>query len=203
MSTIQDFYSLAAQSDFARLHQFRILEWRWNGSPVIDESTPGTGHSLYLETASLPNRSIANTTMPFMGLNFNIPGLASYDGSSAYAVSFRCDSQYFLRHTMEYLSRSIFNDADSMGDYNIASKNSYLTIGLLDKMLNPDINGDGTTIYTLVGANLVSIGTIDYNLGDTGTTAKVNATLSYHYWHPGEFNKALYNTKPRYDGRPH
>ena len=203
MSTIQDFYSLAAQTDFARLHQFRLLDWRWNGVSVIPESDPGRGHSLYLETASLPGRTISQTTMPFMGLNFNIPGVATYDGSASYSVTFRCDSQYYLRHLVEYASRNIFNDATSVGDYNIPDKNSYLTIGLLDKRLNPDTNGNSGTIYTLVGASLVTTGTIDYNLGDTGSTAKVNATLSYHYWHPGEFNRGQANIPPVFDGVPH
>jgi len=203
MSTIQDFYSLASQSDFARLHQFRILDWRWNGGSVIQEEEPGRGHTLYLETAALPGRTITNTPMPFMGLNFNVPGLATYDGSAGYAVTFRCDSQYYLRHTIEYFSRLVFNDATSVGDYNIPSKSSYLTIGLLDKQLNTDTNGNGSTTYTLVGASIASTGTIEYSIGDTGTPAKVNASLSYHYWHQGEFNRALNNIKPIYDGNVH
>ena len=39
--------------------------------------------------------------------------------------------------------------------------------------------------YTLIGANIVNTGVISYNLGDTGSIAKVDAVLSYHYWVPG------------------
>ena len=175
--TIEDFYALATEKDFARLHQLRIVDWVDKGHSVLEA---GEDHIVYLETAQLPNREIANQTVPFMGLTFNVPGLASYAGSAAYAVSLRCDADYYLRRVVEHFTRRVFNDATSWGDYNTPGlARNYLTMTQMDKNMN--IIG----VYTLVGANIVNTGAISYNLGDTGSVAKVDCTLSYHYWVPG------------------
>lgn len=176
MSTIQDFYKVAVDRDFARQHQFRALSWTLWGQDVL---TADPGHYLYIETASLPGREITNVPVPFMGLNFNVPGLATYGGSAGYTVSFRADSQYYLRKIMEHATRRVFNDRTSHGDYNTPDAENHLTIGLLGKML------EVLQVYTLVGVNVVNTGAMSYNLGDTGTIAKVDATLSYHYWKSG------------------
>lgn len=193
MSTIQDFYTLAQQVDFARLHQFRLIEWTWNGQSIFLD---GTDHHVYLETASLPGREITNVPVPFMGLNFNIPGLATYSGSANYPVVFRSDSYYFLRQCIEHATRKVFNDATSVGDYNTPNTASYMILQTVDKYLNGDGGPTGTPYYTLWGASLINTGQIDYNLGDTGQIAKVNGTLTYHYWTNGFLNDAQGNAWP-------
>lgn len=194
MSTIQDFYAVATERDFARQHQFRITDWVIEGEDVLAlDGTTGEGaakHTLYLETAQLPGREITNVPVPFMGLSFNVGGLASYSGSAAYAVSFRCDSMYYLRSVMEHHTRRVFNDMTSVGDYNIRSDKSYLTMALLDKYLQP------IQYYSLIGTQLINTGTISYNLGDTGQPAKVDATLSYHFWVQGDYNTSTANAAP-------
>jgi len=175
--TIEDFYALATMKDFARLHQLRIIDWLDKGYSVLEA---GEDHIAYLETASLPNREIVNQALPFMGLAFNVPGLASYAGSASYAVTLRCDSDYYLRRVVEHFTRRVFNDATSWGDYNTPGlQRNYLTMQQMNKNMDPI--GE----YTLIGANIVNTGVISYNLGDTGSIAKVDAVLSYHYWVPG------------------
>lgn len=196
MSTIQDFYTMAQTVDFARLHQFRLLAWSWNGQPIL---TPGQmSHSLYMETATLPGRENVNVPVPFMGLNFNLPGLATYSGSANFPVVFRADSSYFLRQVMEHYSRKVFNDATGTGDYNMPSTASIMTLATVDKYLyTGNATGDNITpMYTLHGVSMLNTGQIDYNLGDTGQIAKVNATLTYHYWTKGTLNDAQANTHP-------
>jgi hypothetical protein len=79
--TIQKFYSTAVQRDFARLFQFRLTSF---GNVVFS-----TEQYTYVETASLPGRTINNVQVPYMGLQFNVPGTVSYPGSTGYAVTFR------------------------------------------------------------------------------------------------------------------
>ena len=192
-STIQDFYSLAQQVDFARLHQFRLINWTWNGQQILTDKTT---HHVYLETATLPSREITNVPVPYMGMNINVPGLATYSGSANYPVVFRSDSYYVLRQVMEHTTRKIFNDATSIGDYNTPNTSSFITLFTVDKYLRTFGGQGGTPYYTLWGASLINTGQIDYNLGDTGQVAKVNATLTYNYWTNGILNEADANSYP-------
>ena len=56
------------------------------GSQTFDEDD-----LVYCTAGSLPARSITNVAVPYMGLNFNIPGNATYPGSEGYSLQFYCD----------------------------------------------------------------------------------------------------------------
>ncbi len=86
MATIQEFYTTAARRDFARLFQFRLAAF------ANIEFKPA--HYAYVESASLPGRSITNVPVPYMGLSFNLPGTVTYPGSTGYQVTFRCDAKF-------------------------------------------------------------------------------------------------------------
>ena len=165
---ITDFYTAVQKNDFARQFQFRVVQ--------LANTNFGEEQLVYLESASLPGRTINNIPVPFMGLNFNVPGTASYPGSDGYAVSFRCDQNYDIRATLENATFNTFDDQVSRGDYNIARNSSTIVLDLLGK--------DKSTIrqYTLFGAYVVSVGDISYNLGDNGAIVTVPATLAYQYW---------------------
>lgn len=165
---ISKFYSTVQTKDFARQFQFRLVQL---ANTNFDENT-----LVYLETASLPGRTINNIAVPFMGLQFNVPGTASYPGSDSYAVTFRCDQNYDIRATLENATFNTFDDSDSTGDYNIARNSSLIQMNLLGK------SGETLRQYTLFGAYVVSIGDIAYNLGDNGAIVTVPATLAYQYW---------------------
>lgn len=171
---ISKFYNQVQSSDFARQFQFRVTQ--------LANTNFNEDQLVYLETASLPGRTINNVQVPFMGLNFNVPGTASYPGSDAYAVTFRCDQNYNIRAVLENMTFNAFDDSTSTGNYNIASRNSVITLNLLAK--------DGSTVrkYNLIGAYVVSIGDIAYNLGDNGSIVTVPATLAYQYWRVTEYN---------------
>jgi hypothetical protein len=111
-----------------------------------------------------------------MGLQFNVPGTATYPGSDAYAVTFRCDQNYNIRAALENATFNTFDDGTSTGDYNIARNSSVITMNLLNK------NGSTARQYTLYGAYVVSVGESTYNLGDAGTIQTVPTTLAYQYW---------------------
>lgn len=165
---IADFYRTVQERDFARQFQFRVIQ--------LANTNFNEDEFVYLETANLPGRAINNIQVPFMGLNFNVPGTASYPGSESYAVTFRCDQNYDIRSVLENATFNTFDDQTSTGDYNIARNSSVIILNLLGK--------DANVIrqYTLYGAYVVSVGDIAYNLGDNGSIVTVPTTLAYQYW---------------------
>lgn len=176
--TIQKFYTVAAQRDFARKFQFRL-----NSFGNINF---GTEHFTYLETASLPGRQISNIPVPYMGLQFNVPGTASYPGSAGYNVTFRCDQNYDIRAALEGALFNTFDEVTSSGDYSLPAAASPLGLGgntltmeLLDKQLNP------IRYYTLYGVWVQSIADEAYDIKDNGSVVMINATLAYQFWRAG------------------
>lgn len=181
MATITDFYNTAITRDFARQFQFRLVRLANTNFGGSDSSS---WPLVYVETASLPGRTINNIPVPFMGLNFNVPGTASYPGSDSYSVAFRCDQSYDIRATLENATFNTFDEQVTRGDYNIARPSSTIILDLLDK--------DKSIVrqYTLFGAYVVSVGDIAYNIGDNGSIVTVPATLAYQYWRVTESNSA-------------
>jgi hypothetical protein len=169
--TLQKFYTTAAQRDFARLFQFRLISF---GN--IDFSSE---HLTYIETASLPGRTINNVQVPYMGLQFNVPGTVTYPGSNAYQVVLRCDQNYDLRSVLEAATFNTFDEYSSTGEYNLPSSDSTLTMALLDKKMEP------VRYYTLFGVYVQSLADTAYDIKDGGSVATIQATLAYQFWRSG------------------
>jgi hypothetical protein len=167
--TIAKFYSNIQSKDFARQFQFRVV------SPFANTNF-NADNLIYLETANLPGRSITNVQVPFMGLQFNVPGTATYPGSDAWSVTFRCDQNYDIRSTLENATFLTFDDGASTGNFNTARNSSRIVLELLGKDMSV------VRTYTLFGAYVVSVGDIAYNVGDSGAIVTVPATIAYQYW---------------------
>lgn len=165
---ISDFYTVAQQNDFARQFQFRVTQ--------LANTNFDNDQLVYLETGNLPGRAITNVPVPFMGLQFNVPGTATYPGSDAWNVSFRCDQSYNIRAALENATFNTFDDATSTGSYNTVGTTSVITIQLLGK------DARAVRTYNLIGAYVVSVGDSSYNLTDSGTIVTVPAVLAYQYW---------------------
>ena len=168
--TIQDFYRVAQERDFLRSFQFRILDVSNQGVPVLSQDD-----LIYVTTATLPARAIQTFDQPFMGLNFHIPGTASYPGSEGYGLNFRSDSEASLRRVFEDWSNSIFDDETSSGDFKIHA-DSTVTLALLDQDHNT------TQLYTLYGVFPVSVGAMEFDVTQGTTAVNFQATLAYQYW---------------------
>jgi len=166
--TLASFYTQVQKVDFARQFQFRIT--------TLANTNFNNDQFVYLETANLPGRSITNVQVPFMGLQFNVPGTATYPGSDSWAVTFRSDANYNIRAVLENATFNTFDDSTSSGNYNIGRNASKIVLDLLDKKM------DTIRQYTLYGAYVVSVGDIAYNVGDSGSIVTVPATLAYNYW---------------------
>jgi hypothetical protein len=174
---ISDFYTVAQQRDFARQFQFRLA--------LLANTNFGESEFVYVETANLPGRSITNIPVPFMGLQFNVPGTATYPGSDAWSVQFRCDQNYNIRAALENATINTFDDATSDGDFNIARNSSRIILNLLGKDPTSTVRQ-----YTLYGAYVVSVGESTYNLTDSGSIVTVPATLAYQYWRVTELGSS-------------
>jgi hypothetical protein len=167
---IQDFYRVAQERDFLRSFQFRILDVSNQGAPVLTQDD-----LVYATTASLPARAINMFDVPFMGLNFHIPGTATYPGSEGYDLNFRCDSDATLRRLFEDWSTSIFNDETSSGDYKVHA-NSTVTLALLDQDMN------ATQLYTLYGVIPTTVGALEFDVTAGADAVNFTATIAYQYW---------------------
>ncbi len=168
---IQNFYDAARLTDFARDFQFRVLQLGPN-----QYNSQYQNQLVYMTTASLPNRSINNQTVPYMGLNFNVPGSVSYPGSEGWAVTFRMPQNHGIRRTLENWQFNIFDDETSTGDYAIPARNSVIHLALL--------NNAGTSIreYIMYGVYIVNLGEVSYDIAGTGAPVTFTATFAYQYW---------------------
>jgi hypothetical protein len=171
--TIQDFYRVAQARDFARDVQFRVLSISPQGTTVnFDEDD-----LVYARTAALPARSIQNVNTKYMGLNFNIPGLATYPSSDNYEISFYAAADSNLRRKFEQWTRDTFDDANSTGNYLTPVQNSTIDLIQLDN------NFEKINQYQLVGVSIRSVGPIAYAMAEgAGNVLNFNVSLAYHYW---------------------
>lgn len=174
LQNIEKFYSRASTRDFSRDFLFRVK------SLNIRDLVMGDDDLVYVKAAQLPGRTVTNVAVPYMGLNFNVPGGATYPGSDSYALTFYLDAGSKLRERFEAASRTLFNDDDSTGRYGTPNPQNYITLVQLRKDLNE------LREYKLVGASLRNINAIDYQIASgTGNTVEVGVTLAYHYYELG------------------
>jgi hypothetical protein len=167
---IENFYNVAANNDFARTNLFRVTR--------LGDQRFEDGELLYVESTTLPGRSITNIPVPFMGLVFNVPGTATYNNSGAYSVTFRIPQGLSVRRKFEQWSREIFNDIDSSGEYSIPSNavTNQMEMVLIDK------KGEALRTYTFYGVYCQNIGDINLDITTAGEIMKQQATLAYQYW---------------------
>ena len=171
--TIKDFYQVAQARDFTRQFQFRVTSVQDRGAEVL---TPDD--LVYITTANLPARAIANKTVPYMGVSFNVPGAASYPGSESYAITFRSDMEQVIRRVFENWTRAIFDDRTSTGTYRLFST-SRITLDLLDQSMNT------MRQYVLHGVWPVQVGEMTYDVTGDGEPLTFQATIAYQYWTRG------------------
>jgi hypothetical protein len=181
--SIQNFYGSAVQNDFARLFQFRVLNITMNNGAVNYQYNGGP--AIYVETANLPGRAVNNIQVPFMGMQFNVPGTTSYPGSNNYPVVFRADQSYAIRDGLEKLLVNTFHIGNTAGLYNTPGQNNTLTMQLFGKSSGDSTGPRSVRTYTLYGVYLVGLADTLYDVKDTGTIATINATLAYQYWTAG------------------
>jgi hypothetical protein len=169
--SIQNFYDVALQKDFARKNLFRVNFIETSFSNITFDERD----LVYIETLSLPQRTINNQQVRFMGLDFNVPGTASYPGSNAWNVTFRMPGDLSLRGKLEQWTRNVFDDQTSRGAYNLSDL-GIMSLSLMDKEGLPIIQ------YILEGVYCVSLGDYSLDIKDNGSIVTQPAVLAYQYW---------------------
>jgi hypothetical protein len=170
--TIADFYRIAAARDFQRDIHFRVLSISPGGtSTTFDEND-----LVYARAATLPARAININEVKYMGLNFNIPGVASYPNSNNYSLQFFNDAKNTIRTKFENWSRDTFNDVNSTGNYFTPTQSSTIDLIQLDNQL------EKVAQYQLVGVSIKEVGDIKYDFTGAGAPVNFNVSMSYHYF---------------------
>lgn len=177
---IQNFYKVAQNREFARDFNFRVLSittpgvTNAAGQPLrFEEETD----LVYVKAATLPERAITNVAVPYMGLNFNVPGNATYPNSEAYTLTFYADAKSQIRQKFEDWSRYVFDDANSTGYYFTPGPTSVIDLVQLDNQMRK------VAQYSLIGVSPRSVGALEYNIAEgTGSTVTFTATIAYHYF---------------------
>ena len=162
--SIQQFYSVAQQKEFARQFQFRVV----NLGPFDADDL------LYVQTATLPQKTVQNQTATFMGLDFNVPGSVKFDGSNSWQITFWCDEGINIRNKMENYIKTIFDIETSTGLYGVPTE--IATMDLLGK------NKETVRRYDFVGLYPISVGALEYNITSAGEIMTVQCTFAYQYW---------------------
>ena len=112
-----------------------------------------------------------------MGLNFNVPGNATYPGSDGYELKFYLDADSSLRNKLEAASRTVFDDEFSTGEFGTPTQDHYIHLQQLDKGLKP------ISDYMLYGASIRNINNIAYDIASgSGNTVEMDVTVSYHFY---------------------
>jgi len=171
--TIQDFYTQAQAKDFARNNLFRVININFgDGSSTVI----GENDLVYARTASLPAKTITNVPAQYMGLQFNIPGVATYPDSENYVINFYADEAQKLREKFINVLNDTFNDASSTGNYFTPKQTAVIDLVQLNKQLNK------VAQYQLVGVSIRNVAALEYDITATGEIQNFNVTLAYHYW---------------------
>ena len=167
---ISNFYNAAAQNDFMRTNLFRVIQ--------LGGTRFTANELLYITSTTLPGRAITNIQVPFMGLQFNVPGTATYPNSGGWNVTFRIPQNLSIRRKFEQWTRDVFNDIDSSGSYSIPSDDASnsVILSLIDKVGTP------IRTYTLYGSYCQSVGDVSIDITASGEVMLQQATLAYQYW---------------------
>ena len=171
--TIQNFYTQAQTKDFARDNLFRVLNISFGEGTTISFDEDDL---VYAKTATLPGKDITTQTVPYMGLDFNVPGVTKYTGSADYKITFRCDESYDLRNRFLQVLNDTFNDADSTGSYFMPTAESVIDLALLDKEL------DRVAQFQLVGVAIKNVGALTYDVTADGKVQDFDVSVTYHYF---------------------
>ena len=168
------FYNQALSKDFSRDFSMRVINIGPGGILTKDDN-------VYITTAILPGYAIANQQVPFMGLQFNIPGSGNFPGSDAWQVLFRCDAQLNIREKIIGWQKSVFNAFpdeanNSVGAYGPKGIDTNVQLAVFDR------DGGAVRAINLVGCYPTAVGEVAYDASAAGAVATMNVTLAYQWW---------------------
>lgn len=166
---ITDYFRVMQERDFLRNHQYRVTGFIYEGFILGQDSL------VYLKTAEVPTRTVNSVAVPFMGLNFSVPGTAQYAGTMD--MTFYCDQPQIIRSFFEAISFATFDDRQSGGTYTVSDQNR-LTFVTYDNVSPESV----TTQYTLVGIYPTSVGALSMDTTGQGDVINFTAQIAYQFW---------------------
>jgi len=168
--TIQDFYRVAQERGFARDFMMRVRS--------LGQDTFTEDDFVYITTKQLPDRQISNQKVPYMGLNFNVPGTVDYTGSDSWEVKFYNDLKGVIRKKLEdWQINGVFNDDTSTRDLSLRGTDKVIQLDLIDE------NQKVLNTYKLYGVYIVNLGAVTgYDNSGAGKPLDFTAKLAYQYW---------------------
>ena len=172
-TTIQNFFTKAAENQFSRDFLFRVRNITLTGGLEF----VGDNDLVYAKTAALPGRNIDDKVVNYFGQEFHLPGRATYPTGGGYTISFYHDENCALRTKFEAASRIVFNNETSVGEYGMPGTESVINLVQVDNQLN-DVRS-----IELVGASIRNIGDVSYDIADgTGDVLSFDVTFAYHFY---------------------
>jgi len=191
--TIRKFYNEAITREFSRDFLFKVASLEVGKLKINEKDLT------YVKAAKLPERTLANIDVKYMGVSFNLPGVPTYGEAAGYSLTFYCDAKSELHHKFLQESARTFNDGSSTGAYDIAGDDSRISLMQLDKQLEP------VRYFQLIGASIRKVGGIEYNIAEgTGAPVTFEVSFGYHYFTvtdpvkptrgDGSTNAPLFNT---------
>lgn len=172
---LQDFYFQAQRRGFARDFQLRMVQI--GGSALSD------GDFVMIKSTTLPGRDMTTHPVPFMGVNFQLPGSPIFKGADGWNVKFHATQDFLIRAEFERLQLEIFDEQGSgavgkggVGNLSMPGFDRNIQLDLIDDQLKT------IRSYYLIGCFIKSIGDLNYNLQGTGQPLEFDAVLSYQYW---------------------
>lgn len=165
-----DYFRVMQDRDFLRQHQYRIDGINFEGYSLNSDDL------VYMRTAEIPNRTVNQVNVPFMGLNYNVPGTVQYQGTMQ--VTFYSDQPQRIRALFEAMSYAAFDERYSGGAYTVSQQN-VLSFYTYDNR-GPDESR--TTGYELIGIYPTVVGNMAMDTTTNGSTQNFTATIAYQFW---------------------
>ena len=91
--TIRNFYYEAINREFSRDFLFKVAHLNVGSLNLAHRDL------IYVKAAKLPERTLANIDVKYMGVSFNLPGVPTYGEAAGYSLTFYCDAKSELHHT--------------------------------------------------------------------------------------------------------
>lgn len=178
LGSIRNAFEVYKKHDFSRSNQFRLISIV--GAPdyvnrEINERPAGEGGALYIQSATIPGKTIVDMEIPYHGFNFHAPSTVRYE-DNPWSVTFRTPGDYLVRNALEAWQNEIVSDETSCGVFKIPCMNTKIRIGLTASDSCRIIR-----VYDLIGVYPTKIGPIQYDLTQA-TMTTFEASFYYQYW---------------------
>jgi hypothetical protein len=176
LGSIKKAYDVYRTHDFSRSFQLRILDVGDGVPSYVRKELIDQEGRVYINTASVPGRTITDVKIPYQGFNFHAPGQVEY-ANNPWKLDIKTPGDYLLRNALERWSFETASDETSCGSYNMPCKNSNIAIAILSPKC------EILKIYRLYGVYIQNISEIAYNQENVEVT-KFTADFHYQYWRP-------------------